>query len=183
MDLTNKDFWNNFWVKFGDEIIALDAKNALSYDIPKEEQIRASLYSYLSNSSVLVELESDFRKDENSQINEIDLRILGDNKNYLVETKRAWALDGWYNKYGEYLADWKNDIEKLEIAAKQQTKQTLRCFFLTVFFDSNNLFERLKLNEINAYIMEKWGKETSKLELDQFKFGNKNCRDYLWVEM
>jgi len=175
-------FWKGFWIEFGVETKELEARNGFSYDLPKEEQIRAALYAYMRKMGEHVEVESDFKEKETDKVKgEADLRVLGDDALLLVEIKRTWAVSFWVNKYGEQLASWKADMQKLEDMAVLQNKPTRKCFFLVVFFDSDKLFENVRLNEMANYVQEKWGSSVAMFELDRFNFGNKSCRGYVWI--
>ena len=187
LDYAEESFWKGFWTGFEEETKELEDKKGFSYYLPKEEQIRAALYAYMRKCGGCVEVESDFKEKETDKVKgEADLRVLGDDAFLLVEIKRTWEvhLVDWSNKYGEHLASWKADLQKLEdMAAQQQHKPIHKCFFLVVFFDdSNKLFKKVRIEEMANHVQEKWGSSTIRFELDEFKFGKKFCRGYVWVK-
>ena len=184
LNYAEESFWKGFWTEFEVETKGLEARNGFSYDLPKEEQIRAALYAYMRKLGEHVEVESDLKEKETDKVKgEADLRVLGDEAFLLVEIKRTWAVSFWaVNKYKEQLASWKKDIQKLEAMAVLQNKPANKCFFLVVFFDSDKLFEKVRLSEMANYVQEKWGDSAAMFKLDRFNFGNKSCRGYVWVE-
>jgi hypothetical protein len=169
MELSN-DFWKDFFDSFTNECKQLYSCKGFSYDIPKEEQIRSSLYSFLKGNKVLLELESDLFLRKNSKvIAEYDLRLISNKKDILIEIKRSTALDIWTNDYTNFEKYWKKDIEKLDYADCEQEYDrgnincnVGKCFLLFVFTNetekSQKNFGKLskKIESFKEYINEKW---------------------------
>lgn len=63
--------WNSFFDEFGEETISLIKNNEFTYVIPKEEQIRSALYSFLKKDFPLIEIESDLVKNDKVLLNMI----------------------------------------------------------------------------------------------------------------
>lgn len=170
-------FWSGFWQSFQSEIQELERRGWLSNDIPKEEQIRSSLYAYLCKSKrgQCVEIEASIPGSEKR--GEIDLRVFG-KPPVLIELKRTWALSHWQNKYSESLRGWKSDVQKLNLPSASKNEGYRRCFLLVVFYGSDEFFNKIKLGDISAYMHSKW--RASPLSLKEFGFGSVRCRGYVW---
>jgi hypothetical protein len=160
--LADEKYWKRFFGEFNKEVKSLTKNNGFTYVIPKEEQIRCALYSFLKKDFNLIEIESDLIKN-NRVISEFDLRIIS-SSDLFIEIKRAWSLKNWINKYSEWIYDWKKDIEKLDNLDNPEYSNSIinknfkKCFVLVTFADNNNNLSKYKITDLNNFIEEKWGK-------------------------
>lgn len=191
--LNNKQFWEEFFEEFVKECKELYNKKGFNYDIPKEDQIRVSLYSSLRKKGFFVELESNLFINEKYRKKyqatpRFDLRVIMNDYDLLIEIKRTTALDTWFNDYTNYLKSWKKDIEKFE-KFKDLKKYDLwkiksnpkRCFLLGIFTHNNDKSEKeleklnLKIKEFKDFIHDTWqGYET--YETNPTSLGNYKSR-------
>jgi hypothetical protein len=118
--------------------LAMVARSEPNERLPKEEQIRCSIYASLRPHFEVVCAERGYASiDDGSRI-ECDLwaGASGGAPTWL-EFKRCWSASGWVNKPPEQLRDWEADIDKL----RQLPKDTERYFVLVGVFDCDPLCE------------------------------------------
>lgn len=82
--------------------------------LPKEEQIRCSMYASLKPLCRLVQVEAGYFDADAGGKSECDFRLwLPDGSQCWVEVKRAWEGRGYVPKVPELLEDWNKDVRKL----------------------------------------------------------------------
>jgi hypothetical protein len=103
--------------------------------LPKEEQIRCSMYAALKPLCKLIQVEAGyFDADKPGGKSECDFRLwLNDGSHCWVEIKRAWEGKGYVNKVPTLLEDWKADVQKLAAADPADH----RVFVLFTFSDKD----------------------------------------------
>lgn len=107
--------------------------------LPKEEQIRCSIYAAIRPLYHIVCAERGYASiDDGSRI-ECDLwaSSLGLSPVW-IEFKRCWSAKGWVNKPPEQLRAWEADVAKL----RQLSADTDRYFVLVGLFDCDPLCEK-----------------------------------------
>ena len=57
--LKNKQLWEEFFKHFCEECKLLYKNRGFTYLVPKEEQVRSQIYSFLRKKGFLIEIESD----------------------------------------------------------------------------------------------------------------------------
>jgi hypothetical protein len=103
--------------------------------LPKEDQIRCSMYAALKPLCDLIQVEAAyFDADRNGGKSECDFRVwLKDGSECWIEIKRAWEGQGYVNKVPELRRSWKSDISKLRRAKSADH----RVFVLFTFSDKD----------------------------------------------
>lgn len=120
------------------EDLVLVAASQPNERLPKEEQIRCSIYAAIRPLFRVVCAERGYGSiDERSRI-ECDLWAKSDVAETWIEFKRCWSAKGWVNKPPEQLRDWEADIEKL----RKVPVRTDRYFILLGLFDCDPLSEQ-----------------------------------------
>lgn len=173
--MLNKSFWSQFFEYFTEECKVLYESKGFNYDIPKEEQIRASLYSFLKKKGHIMEVECNIfpKNPEKYQATpRFDLRVLSNDFDTLIELKRTTALDIWTNDFSNYLRSWEADIDKLDYLDdnenydKWKIKNDIKkCFVLFIYTNNNEESDKLynkllaKINEFKEYVKDKWGND------------------------
>lgn len=119
--------------------LALVATSSPNERLPKEEQIRCSIYAAIRPGYSIVCAERGYASiDDGSRI-ECDLWAWSpDTASVWIEFKRCWSAKGWVNKPPEQLRDWEADIEKL----RQLSVEGDRYFVLVGLFDCDPLCEQ-----------------------------------------
>ncbi len=186
MDLKN-NFWKDFFNHFTSECKKLYQNKGFNYDIPKEDQIRSSLYSFLTNKELLVEVESNIyvkNPKKHQATPRFDLRVLNKDFDLIIEIKRTTALNIWTNDFRNYLSSWQFDIDKLESLDNTEDfdkgnikDKTRKCFLLFIFTNhdekSQQLLEKLngRIISFKNYVKEKWI-DYDFYETEYVSFGN-----------
>lgn len=119
--------------------LALVASSQPNERLPKEEQIRCSIYTAIRPLYKVVCAERGYASiDDGSRI-ECDLWASSPGISPVwMEFKRCWSAKGWVNKPPEQLRDWQADIGKLgKIAVDAE-----RYFVLVGLFDCDPLCEQ-----------------------------------------
>lgn len=97
------------------EDLQLVASTSPNERLPKEEQIRCSIYTSLRQHFRVVCAERGYRPIDEKGRTECDLWAAGPNgPSVWIEFKRCWSVRGWVNKAPEQLGDWQADVGKLE---------------------------------------------------------------------
>ena len=119
--------------------LALVASSQPNERLPKEEQIRCSIYAVIRPLYRVVCAERGYASiDDGSRI-ECDLWASSpDRAPVWIEFKRCWSAKGWVNKPPEQLRDWEADVEKL----RQLSVESDRYFVLVGLFDCDPLCDR-----------------------------------------
>jgi hypothetical protein len=112
--------------------LALVAASSPNERLPKEEQIRCSIYAAIRPLFHVVCAERGYGSiDDGSRI-ECDLWACSKESPQLwIEFKRCWSVKGWNNKPPEQLGTWRADVEKL----RQVPLDADRYFVLVGLFD------------------------------------------------
>jgi 3-methyladenine DNA glycosylase AlkD len=178
-------FWNEFFQSEVGRLKRLYGKNAFTYELPKEEQLRADLYGYLTKKNYFVEIESDLIKRSTDKVkSEFDLRILSDSADFFIEIKRTWAMHDWVNKYGEFLESWKDDVNKLLLVGTDsytlRNTQRYCYFFLIAFYNNPTFRSRLRIDELHDNILN--NVQSKRFESLGNKLNNNiSCDFFVWV--
>jgi hypothetical protein len=116
--------------------LALVASSQPNERLPKEEQIRCSIYAAIRHLYHVVCAERGYASiDDGSRI-ECDLWASSPGaREVWFEFKRCWSAKGWVNKPPEQLRDWEADVEKL----RQLSIDAERYFVLVGLFDCDPL--------------------------------------------
>jgi len=167
-EIKTEIFWKSFYQSFLNETIDLYKNEGLNYDIPKEDQFRCSLYSFLRQKGFNVEVESNLLINEKKRIKykstlRFDLRVLGV-KDTLIELKRAYGLDIWHNDYKYFLNSWKKDIIKLNSLEDDNYDLQFikinpdKLFVLFVFYDNPKKYDKImqKLVLFREFLKDEW---------------------------
>src|SRR4051812_19276119 len=94
--------------------LALVARFQPNERLPKEEQIRCSMYAAIRPLYEIVCAERGYGSIDDGSRVEADLWAYTTGSTPVwIEFKRCWAIGGWNNKPPEQLRDWEADIEKL----------------------------------------------------------------------
>jgi hypothetical protein len=119
--------------------LALVASSQPNERLPKEEQIRCSIYAAIRPLYHVVCAERGYASiDDGSRI-ECDLWAWSPGVSPVwIEFKKCWSAKGWNNKPPEQLGDWERDLGKL----RQLAIDTDRYFVLVGLFDCDPLCER-----------------------------------------
>jgi hypothetical protein len=119
--------------------LTLVASSQPNERLPKEEQIRCSIYAAIRPLYHVVCAERGYASiDDGSRI-ECDLWASSpDTPPVWIEFKRCWGAKGWVNKPPEQLGDWEADVEKL----RQLSVESDRYFVLVGLFDCDPLCEQ-----------------------------------------
>lgn len=100
--------------------------------LPKEEQIRASVYAVLRPIAKVVAVERGYWPIESGAKQESDIWMRGrSGEEAWIEIKRAWAGQSFTNRPRSQVSSWDGDLEKLASASPQSA----RIFLLVAFFD------------------------------------------------
>jgi hypothetical protein len=119
--------------------LALVASSQPNERLPKEEQIRCSIYAAIRPIYHVVCAERGYASiDDGSRI-ECDLWASSRGiPPVWAEFKRCWSAKGWVNKAPEQLRDWEADVDKL----RKLSVDADRYFVLVGLFDCDPLCEQ-----------------------------------------
>lgn len=123
--------------------LALVASSQPNERLPKEEQIRCSMYAAIRPLYQIVCAERGYASIDDGSRTECDLWAHSPGISPVwVEFKRCWSGKGWVNKPNEQLRDWVTDIDKL----RELPVETERYFILVGLFDCDPLCEQQSAN-------------------------------------
>lgn len=104
--------------------------------LPKEEQIRCSIYSAMQHQFNVVCAERGYGSVDDGNRVECDLWASAEGSESIwLEFKKCWSIAGWVNKANEQEAGWRADVGRLLETPSSHN----RYFFLVGFFDQNPL--------------------------------------------
>ena len=123
--------------------LALVASSQPNERLPKEEQIRCSIYAAIRPLHQVVCAERGYASIDNGSRIECDLwASSAGSPPVWIEFKRCWSASGWVNKPPEQLRDWEADVSKL----RQLDESSDRYFVLVGLFDCDPLREQEAAN-------------------------------------
>ena len=106
--------------------------------LPKEEQIRCSIYAFMRPQYKVVCAERGYASIDDGSRVECDLWASDGSAETWIEFKRCWSGKGWNNKPPEQMRGWEADVEKL----RRLPIETHRYFILFGLFDCDPLCEK-----------------------------------------
>jgi excisionase family DNA binding protein len=102
--------------------------------LPKEEQIRCSMYANLKPHCALLQAEAGYCDADDGDKCECDLcALLADGTRCWIEIKRAWEGSGYVNKPHELQTSWQTDVGKLD----RLSNEVFRALVLFAFTDAS----------------------------------------------
>jgi hypothetical protein len=118
--------------------LALVAASGPNERLPKEEQIRCSIYATIRPLFHVVCAERGYGSIDEKSRTECDLWAASPGQMPVwLEFKRCWSATGWINKPPEQLGYWEADLDKL----RRVPVMSERSFLLVGFFDFDPLVE------------------------------------------
>ena len=116
--------------------LSLVASTEPNERLPKEEQIRCSVYAALRPSYQVVCAERGYGSIDDGIRTECDLFARNPNQpDVWIELKTCWSAEGWVNKPSEQVRSWNVDVAKLRVLPVSSD----RYFLLVGCFDCDPL--------------------------------------------
>jgi hypothetical protein len=116
--------------------LALVATSGPNERLPKEEQMRCSIYVAMRPQFQVVCAERGYGSIDDKSRTECDLWATAEgHASVWLEFKKCWSASGWNNKPPEQLGDWEADLAKL----RGVPTSSQRYFLLVGFFDFDPL--------------------------------------------